>query len=83
MRQGPPRGFNKHLTPSAELAAIVGPELLPRTDMVKRVWEYIKAHNLQDPKDKRVIVADAALKPIIGERCNMMAMMGLLSPHLK
>ena len=83
MRQGPPRGFNKHLTPSAELAAVIGPEPLPRTDVVSKLWAYIKEHGLQDPADKRVIVADDKLRAVFEQdRVNMMKMMGLLSPHL-
>ena len=72
------------LTPSAELAAVVGPEPLPRSDMVKRVWSYIKAHDLQDAADRRIIVSDDKLRAVFGkDRVNMMTMMGLLSPHLK
>ena len=72
------------LTPSAELAEIVGHEPLARTEIVKRVWDYIKAHGLQDPTDKREIVADDKLRAVFGrDRVNMLAMMGLLSPHLK
>ena len=81
-RAGP--GLRKALTPSAELAAIVGAEPLARTELAKRVWDYIKAHGLQDPADKREIVADDKLCAVFGqERVNMMKMMGLLSPHLK
>ena len=72
------------LTPSAELAEIVGHEPLARTEIVKRVWDYIKAHGLQDPSDKRIIVTDDKLRDVFGQdRVNMMKMMGLLSPHLK
>lgn len=72
------------LTPSPELAAIVGHEPLARTEIVKRVWDYIKAHGLQDPADKREIIADDKLRAVFGQdRVNMMRMMGLLSPHLK
>lgn len=72
------------LTPSAELAAVVGPEPLPRADMVKRIWSYIKAHDLQDPADRRIIISDDNLRAVFGkDRVHMMTMMGLLSPHLK
>ena len=75
---------SRPLTPSAELAAIVGDEPLARTEIVQRVWDHIKTHGLQDPADKRIILADAKLKAVFGQdRVNMMKMMGLLSPHLK
>jgi DNA topoisomerase-3 len=76
--------LSRPLTPSQELAEIVGHEPLARTEIVKRVWDYIKAHGLQDPTDKREIVADDKLRAVFGQdRVNMMKMMGLLSPHLK
>ena len=79
-----PAGFLRLLTPSADLAAIVGPELLPRTDMVKKVWVYIREHNLQEPADKRIIVTDDKLRAVFGrDRVNMLHTMGLLSPHLR
>lgn len=72
------------LAPSPELAAIVGDEPLARTEMVKRVWVYIRAHGLQDPADRRVILPDARLRAVFGrDRVDMLAMMGLLSPHLR
>ena len=80
----PNAAVSRALTPSADLAAVIGPEPLPRTDMVKKIWAYIKEHGLQDPADKRVIVADDKLRAVFGQdRVNMMTMMGLLSPHLK
>ena len=79
-----PGALSRPLTPSAELAAIVGDEPLARTEMVKRVWDYIREHGCQDPADKREIVADDKLRAVFGrDRVNMMTMMGLLSPHLK
>ena len=82
-----PRRVGAHsrpLTPSAELAAIVGDEPLTRTEIVKRVWTYIKAHRLQDPADGRVILPDAKLRAVFGrDRVDMLTMMGLLSPHLR
>ena len=63
---------------------MVGPEPLPRTDMVKRIWAYIKKHGCQNPVDKRIIVADDKLRAVFGQdRVNMMTMMGLLSPRLR
>ena len=79
-----PAGFPRLLTPSADLAAVIGPEPLPRTDLVTKVWAYIREHNLQEPADKRIIVADHRLRAVFGrDRVNMMEMMGLLSPHLR
>ena len=75
--------LSRPLTPSAELAAIVGDEPLARTEIVKRLWSYIREHDLQDPADKRTIVADDKLKAVFGkDRCTMSEMQKLLSPHL-
>ena len=80
----PNPAFSRALTPSAELAAVIGPEPLPRTDVVKKIWAYIKGNGLQDAADKRIIVADEKLRAVFKQdRVNMMTMMGLLSPHLK
>ena len=78
-------GFNKPLTPSADLAAIVGSGALTRADVVKKVWDYIKANNLQNPANKREIVADAKLKPVFGgkDKVTMFEMNKHLSGHLK
>lgn len=79
-----PNALSKPLTVSPELAAIVGAGSMPRTEVVKRVWDYIKQHGCQDPADKREIVADDKLRAVFGQdRVGMMKMMGLLSPHLK
>ena len=81
---GAATGFNKALTPSAELAAIIGGEAIPRTEVTKKIWEYIKANNLQDAADKRNINADAKLKPIFGKnQVTMFEMTKLLSTHLR
>ncbi len=76
--------FMKALTPSKELAEIVGSKPLPRTEVVKQVWVYIKKHDLQNPKNKRNILADAKLKPVFGgkKEVTMFEMAGLLSKHL-
>lgn len=80
----PNAAFSRPLTPSPELAAVIGPEPLPRTEVVKRVWAYIKEHKLQDPYDKQAIIADEKLLAVFGQgRTDMFKMMGLLSPHLK
>ena len=63
----PNAAFMKPLTPSAELAAIVGSTPLPRTEVTKKIWDYIKANNLQDSANRRNINADAKLRPIFGK----------------
>lgn len=76
--------FMKPLTPSAELAAIVGSNPLPRTEVVKKMWDYIKANGLQDKANKRNINADDKLLKIFGKKqVTMFEMTGLVSKHLK
>ena len=71
------------LKPSAELAAVIGDELISRPQAMKKIWDYIKTHNLQDPKDKRTIVADAKLRPVLGaDSVNMFALAGLIGRHV-
>jgi upstream activation factor subunit UAF30 len=73
----------KPLTPSATLAEIVGAKALPRTEVVKKLWAYIKKNDLQDKKNKRNINADAKLKPIFGKaQVSMFEMTKLVSKHL-
>ena len=59
--------FMKPVTPSAELAEVIGPTPVPRTEVTKKLWDYIKKNKLQDPANKRNINADAKLKPIFGK----------------
>ena len=69
--------------PSAALAAVIGSEPVARPEAVKKLWEYIKAHNLQDPKDKRTIVADDKLRAVFGkDSAGMFELAGLLGNHL-
>ena len=77
--------FMKPLAPSPDLAKIVGPASLARTEVVKKLWQYIKKNNLQDPKNKRNIIADELLKPIFGGKnvVSMFEMTKLISKHLK
>ncbi len=77
--------FMAPLTPSAELAKITGSAALPRTEVVKKLWAYIKKNNLQDSADKRKINADDVLKPIFGGKTqvSMFEMTALVSKHLK
>jgi chromatin remodeling complex protein RSC6 len=77
-------GIAKPVTPSPELAAIVGSAALPRSEVVSKIWAYIKANNLQNPANKREILADAKLKPIFGvDKCTMFEMNKHLSRHMK
>ena len=72
------------LTPSKELAAVVGNDPLPRPQVVKKVWDYIKANNLQDPANKREIRADDKLKKVFGkDQVSMFEMNKHLAAHLK
>jgi chromatin remodeling complex protein RSC6 len=74
----------KPLTPSAELAAVVGKKALPRTEAVKKIWDYIKKHDLQDPANRRNINADKKLKAVFGkDQVTMFEMTKLMSAHLK
>jgi chromatin remodeling complex protein RSC6 len=77
--------FMKPVTPSAALAAVTGEKPLPRTEVTKKLWAYIKKNGLQDPKNKRMIRADDALKPIFGGKAavNMFEMTKLVGKHLK
>ncbi len=67
---------------SAELEAIVGKGPMPRSEVVSKTWVYIKANNLQDPQDKRMINCDAKLKAVFGDKVHMMKMGGFISKHL-
>ena len=75
--------FMKPLTPSAELAKVVGNKPLPRTEVVKKIWAYIKKNKLQDTKNTRNINADANLKVIFHKNTvNMFEMTKLVNKHL-
>ncbi|HKZ67420.1 MAG TPA: SWIB/MDM2 domain-containing protein [Chitinophagaceae bacterium] len=80
----PSAAFMKALTPSAALGEVVGSKPLPRTEVVKKLWVYIKANKLQDKANKRMINADAKLKPIFGGKAqvSMFDMAKLISKHL-
>ena len=81
----PNAAFMKPLTPSAELAQVVGAKPLPRTEATSALWRYIKKNGLQDAKNKRMIKADPALKAVFGGKAtvNMFEMTKLVSKHLK
>jgi len=84
-KRTPNAAFMKPMTPSAALAAVVGASPMPRTEVVKKIWEYIKKHNLQDPTNKRQINADDKLKAVFGGKASvsMFEMTKLVSAHLK
>jgi upstream activation factor subunit UAF30 len=76
--------LQKPLQPSKELAAVVGSDPLPRAQMVSRVWDYIKQHDLQNPENRREIVADDKLKRVFGkDKVTMFEMNRYLAQHLK
>ena len=77
--------FMKPVTPSATLAEVVGDKPIPRTEVTKRMWAYIKKNKLQDAKNRRMINSDAALKAIFGGKSsvNMFEMTKLVGKHLK
>lgn len=77
--------FMKPVQYSAELADVIGPGPLPRTEVTKKVWDYIKKHKLQDQKNKRMINPDQKLGKVLGsnEPIDMFKMTGKISKHLK
>jgi chromatin remodeling complex protein RSC6 len=77
-------GIHKPVTPSAELGAIVGTGDMPRSEIVSKMWEYIKKNNLQDAKDKRQINADDKLEKVFGKKSvSMFEMNKHISTHVK
>jgi upstream activation factor subunit UAF30 len=84
-KRTPSEAFMKAMTPSVVLAAVVGASPLPRTEVTKKVWGYIKAHGLQDATNKRMINADDRLKEIFGGKTqvSMFEMTKLINAHLK
>ncbi len=83
-KRAPNPAFMKAMKPSSELAQIVGKDPLPRTEITKKVWEYIKKNNLQDQKNKRNINADAKLSAVFGgkKQVSMFEMTKLINDHL-
>jgi len=80
----PNAAFMKALTPSAALAEITGAAALARTEVVSKIWDYIKKHNLQNPKNKRNIIADDKLAKIFGKKeVTMFELASLIGKHLK
>lgn len=84
MARKPNAAFMKALTPSPQLAAVVGSKPLPRTEVTKKLWAYIKKNKLQDAKNRRNINADATLQAIFGKKTvNMFEMTKLVAKHVK
>ncbi len=80
----PNAAFMKALMPSAELAAVIGAGAAARTEVVKKLWAYIRKNNLQNPKNKRNILADEKLKKVFGKgEVSMFELASLIGKHLK
>ena len=80
---GKPNALQQPLTPSKELAEIVGTDKIARGQVVSKIWEYIRANNLQNPENRREILADDKLKPVFGvDKVTMFEMNKHLSRHL-
>ena len=84
-KRKPNAAFMKPMTPSTMLAEVVGSKAIPRTEVTKKLWAYIKRNKLQDSKNRRMINADDALKAVFGGRgkVTMFEMTKLVSKHLK
>ena len=84
-KRKPNAAFMKPMTPSATLAAVIGSSAMPRTEVTKKIWGYIKRNGLQDKKNRRMINADDKLKAVFGgkSQVSMFEMTKLVSKHLK
>lgn len=84
VKRKPNAAFMKPMTPSALLGAVIGASAMPRTEVTKKIWAYIKKNGLQDKKNKRMINADDKLKPIFGGKAqvSMFDMTKLVSKHV-
>ena len=83
-KRTPSAAFMKPMTPSAALAAVIGNKGMPRTEVTRKVWEYIKKNGLQDKNAKTMINADAKLKAVLGkDQVSMFEMTKIISGHLK
>jgi chromatin remodeling complex protein RSC6 len=84
-KRKPSAAFMKPMKPSAALQAVVGDKAMPRTEVTKKLWAYIKRKKLQDSKNRRMINADDALKAVFGgkKQVSMFEMTKLVSKHLK
>jgi len=81
----PNAAFMKPVQPDATLAVVIGSKAMPRTEVTKKLWAYIKKNALQDKKNRRMINSDASLKPVFGGKAtvNMFEMTKLVSKHVK
>jgi chromatin remodeling complex protein RSC6 len=84
-KRTPSAAFMKPMTPSSQLAAVVGSNPMPRTEVTKKLWNYIKRKGLQDSKNRRMINADDNLRPVFGgsKQVSMFEMTRLVNKHLK
>ena len=84
-KRKPSAAFMKPMSPSAALGAVIGNKAMPRTQVTKKLWSYIKRKKLQDRKNRRMINADDALKAVFGgkKQVSMFEMTKLVSRHLK
>lgn len=84
MAKKPNAAFMKPLTPDAALAAVVGSKAIPRTEITKKIWAYIKKHDLQDKKNRRNINADALLLKVFGgkKQVSMFELTKLVAKHV-
>jgi len=85
VKRKPNAAFMKPMSPSAALGAVIGASAMPRTEVTKKIWAYIKKNKLQDSKNKRMINADEKLKDVFGgkKQVSMFEMTKLVSKHLK
>jgi upstream activation factor subunit UAF30 len=84
-KRAPNAAFMAPMQPDAQLAEVVGSKPIPRTEVTSKLWDYIKKNNLQDPQERRMINADAKLKPVVGNknRVSMFEMTRYVNQHLK
>jgi chromatin remodeling complex protein RSC6 len=84
-KRKPNPAFMRPMTPSAALGAVIGTNAMPRTEVTKKIWQYIKRNSLQDKKNKRMINADDKLKPVFSGKAqvSMFEMTKLVNKHLK
>ena len=80
----PNAAFMAPLTPSSQLAEVIGNKPMPRTEVIKKIWDHIKKNNLQDSKNRRMINADAKLKPVFGkDQISMFELAKVVNKHVK
>jgi upstream activation factor subunit UAF30 len=84
-KRKPNAAFMKAMNPDATLSAVIGSSAMPRTEVTKKIWAYIKRNGLQDKKNRRMINADDKLKPVFGgkSQVSMFEMTKLVNKHLK